>query len=265
MSESLRNIPVDLIQRGQYQPRRKFPEGALNELAESIEASGVIQPVVVRAIDPPGRFELLAGERRWRAAQLAGLHEIPAVVREDVSDQEALEVAITENLQREDVNAIEEAEAFGRLSQEFELRHEDIAARVGKSRAYVTNAMRLLRLPEAVRVYIEEGMLDAGHGKALGALDGRPQVQTMLAREATKRKLSVRQLETRIASWSVDKPRTGAPKLDLDVRALCQELTETTGMPASIRGSGKEGGGVLSFRFSNPEELEGLLRHLPRQ
>ena len=257
--DTLKTIPVDLIRRGRYQPRNRFTQEELQELADSIAEHGVVQPIVVRPIDG-GFFELIAGERRWRAVQLAMLHEIPAVVRLDVDDQSALEISLIENLQRESMSPIEEAEGISRLVSEFGLRHEEVAQKIGKSRVYVTNLLRLLQLDVRVRDMIDGGQLDAGHGKVLCGV-GRLE-QWLLANETEKRKLSVRQLEERVRVWQDERVRRSAgPKEDVNVLNLAARITDLIGCPTTIRRSGR--GGVLSIRFTDPVELDGLLRHLP--
>jgi ParB family chromosome partitioning protein len=258
-SETLKSIPIDLIRRGRYQPRKRFTQDDLQELADSIAEHGVVQPIVVRPISG-GHYELIAGERRWRAVQLAMLHEIPAVVRFDVDDQSALEISLIENLQRESMSAIEEAEGIERLVSEFHLRHEEVAQKIGKSRVYVTNLLRLLQLDARVRDMIDEGRLEAGHGKVLCGV-GRTE-QWLLANETEKRKLSVRQLEERVRVWQDERARrTAGPQEDVNVLNLAARITELIGCPTTIRRSGR--GGVLSIRFTDPAELDGLLRHLP--
>jgi len=258
-SEALQNIPVDLIRRGRYQPRTRFSQSELQELADSIAAHGVVQPIVVRPIDA-GCYELIAGERRWRAVQLAMLHEIPAVVRLDIDDQSALEISLIENLQRESMSPIEEAEGIRRLVSEFAMRHEEVAKKIGKSRVYVTNLLRLLQLDPRVRAMIDEGRLEAGHGKVLGGV-GHTE-QWLLANETERRKLSVRQLEERVRLWQSERARrTDTTEQDVNVTQLAARITELIGCPTSIRRSGR--GGVLSIRFTDPAELDGLLRRLP--
>jgi len=258
-AELLKTIPVDLVRRGRYQPRNRFTHDELQELADSIAEHGVVQPIVVRPTDG-GYYELIAGERRWRAVQLAMLHEIPAVIRLDVDDQSALEISLIENLQRESMSPIEEAEGVNRLVLEFGLRHEEVARKIGKSRVYVTNLLRLLQLDPRVKAMLDEGRLEAGHGKVLCGI-GRTE-QWLLANETEKRKLSVRQLEERVRVWQDErKPRTTESQEDVNVLDLAARITDLIGCPTTIRRSGR--GGVLSIRFTDPAELDGLLRHLP--
>lgn len=190
-SEELRNIPVDLLQRGRYQPRTHMDQAALDDLAKSINVQGIIQPIVVRALSG-GNYEIIAGERRWRAAQIAGLDNVPAVVR-NIPDEAAIAVALIENIQRENLNPIEEAMALQRLATEFRLTHEQTADSVGRSRAAVTNLLRLLSLNSNVRELLEDGTLDMGHGRALLALEGSAQSQA--AKEIVRKGLSVRETE----------------------------------------------------------------------
>ena len=252
----LRDLPVDLIRRGRYQPRREFSHERLQELADSVRQQGVVQPVVVRPV--PGGFELLAGERRWRAAQLAGLHALPAIVRSDVDDATAMEIAIVENLQREALSPIEEAEGIARLVAECHVTHEVVAQRLGKSREYVTNSLRLLALLPEVQEYVHTGQLSAGHAKALaGLVRGR---QALLAREAAMRGLTVRQMEERIKVWG-GKPGTAARR-DPDVARLAETVGGIIGCPVTLEHRAN-GQGQMVIRYSNLDELDGLLRHLP--
>jgi ParB family chromosome partitioning protein len=259
-SES-RQMPVDLMQRGRYQPRRDFNAGALEELASSIRVQGLIQPIVVRPL-PGGRYEIIAGERRWRAAQMAGLSEVPVVVR-DVPDEAAMAMALIENIQREDLNVIEEAVALSRLQEEFGLTHEKIAEAVGKSRAAVSNILRLLGLAPEVRGHLEARRLEMGHGRALLALP--PELQPGAAREAIARGLSVRETEQLVRR--LVKPGKGgkaaADRQGADVRRLEQELSETVGAAVSIdhRASGK---GRLVIEYASLDQLDGLLGYFRR-
>lgn len=256
-----RQLPVDLMQRGRYQPRRDFNAEALEELANSIRAQGLIQPIVVRPL-PGGRFEIIAGERRWRAAQLAGLDEVPVVVR-DVPDEAAMAMALIENIQREDLNVIEEAAALSRLQEEFGLTHERIAEAVGKSRAAVTNTLRLLSLAPEVRAHLEGRRLEMGHGRALLALPAEQQPGA--AREVIARGLSVReteQLVRRLLNPPTRKPGNTEAR-SADVRSLEQQLSETLGAAVSIehRSTGK---GRLVIEYANLDQLDGLLGHFRR-
>jgi ParB family chromosome partitioning protein len=253
-------LPVDLLQRGRYQPRRDFNNEALEELANSIRAQGLIQPVVVRPV-PGGRYEIIAGERRWRAAQMAGLQDIPAIVR-DVPDEAAIAMALIENIQRADLNAIEEAAALQRLQQEFGLTHEGIAEAVGKSRTTVTNIMRLLSLPADVRQHLERKALEMGHGRALLGLPSEQQSE--VAREVVAKGLSVRETEALVRRLLGAKPKkTPTPDQGADVRQLERELSETTGAAVSIEH--KRGGkGRLVIDYASLEQLDGLLTYFRR-
>jgi ParB family chromosome partitioning protein len=251
----LRHLPIDLVQRGAYQPRRDFNAEALEELASSIRAQGLIQPIVVRPIGID-RYEIVAGERRWRAAQLAGLSEIPSLVR-DVPDESAIAMALIENIQRENLNVIEEASALARLQQEFGLTHEQIAEAVGKSRTTVTNIMRLLALQPEVRAHLEARRLEMGHGRALLSLVQEQQIGA--AREVVDKGLSVRATEAlvrRLLSPPVPKATPSAPSAD--IRRLERELSETIGAKLSIEHR-KGGKGRLVIDYSSLEQLEGIL------
>jgi ParB family chromosome partitioning protein len=253
-------LPVDLLQRGRYQPRRDFNPESLEELASSIRAQGLIQPVVVRPV-PGGRYEIIAGERRWRAAQMAGLQDIPAIVR-DVPDEAAIAMALIENIQRADLNAIEEAAALQRLQQEFGLTHEGIAEAVGKSRTTVTNIMRLLSLPADVRQHLERKALEMGHGRALLGLPAEQQSE--VAREVVAKGLSVRETEALVRRLLGSKPKKPPPPdQGADIRQLERELSETVGAAVSIEH--KRGGkGRLVIDYASLEQLDGLLGYFRR-
>ncbi|MHB1950359.1 MAG: ParB/RepB/Spo0J family partition protein [Acidiferrobacteraceae bacterium] len=248
-------IPVDLLDRGRYQPRKRFDEPALTELADSIRSSGVVQPLIVRPV-PGGRYELIAGERRWRAAQMAGLAQVPALVRE-LSDDAALAVSLIENIQREDLNAVEEARALARLVEEFSLTHEEVARRVGRSRPAVSNLLRLLSLEDPVLDLLAEGRIEMGHARALLALPGAD--QRRLATLIADRGLSVREAERLIRSrqtgGSSGRRERGEDK---DVRALANELSDRLGARVRLLHRAN-GGGRLVIDYSSLEELEGLL------
>ena len=254
-------IAVDLIQRGRYQPRRNFDEDKLRELADSISAQGVVQPVVVRPV-AGGGYELIAGERRWRAAQLAGLQEIPAVVRE-VDDQAAMAMALIENIQRDDLNPLEEATALHRLLEEFGLTHQQVAQAVGKSRTTVTNLIRLLELNPDVKARLEQGALEMGHARALLALKGDE--QSRAAAKVAERGLSVRETEALVrkllAAGQAPAATTQVPQEDPDVRRLIADLTDRLG--AKVQLQQKPGGkGQLLISYNNLDELEGILAHI---
>ena len=255
----LRQLPVDLLQRGRYQPRRDMHPESLEDLAASIKAQGIVQPITVRAI-AGGRYEIIAGERRWRAAQQAGLHEVPAVVRE-LSDQAAMAMALIENIQREDLNPIEEADALRRLIDEFSLTQQEAADAVGRSRTAVTNLLRLLSLQEEVRRMLEHGDLEMGHARALLALEGAAQLEA--ARQVVARGLSVRETEGLVRRAGQKKPvATAAPaKVDPDVRRLQDDLSERVGASVRIQANAK-GKGKLTIEFSSHDELEGILARI---
>jgi ParB family transcriptional regulator, chromosome partitioning protein len=250
-------IDGDLTQRGRFQPRRDFNPEALDELANSIRAQGIMQPIVIRPLGGD-RYEIIAGERRWRAAQIAGLGEVPVVVR-DVPDEAAVAMALIENIQRADLNAIEEAGALQRLQQEFGLTHEQIATAVGKSRAAVTNSLRLLTLTSEVREMLEQHRLEMGHARALLSLPAEQ--QTSIGREIINRRLSVRATEALVrrllATRSRSVKQSAAP--NADIRQLERELSERTGAVVSIEH--KSGGqGRLVVRYASLDQLDGILR-----
>jgi ParB family chromosome partitioning protein len=264
----LREVPIELLRRGKYQPRVDMREDSLTELAESIKAQGVVQPIVVRPLPNPAggesEYEIVAGERRWRAAQMAGLQTIPAVVR-DIPDESAVAVALIENIQREDLNPIEEARSLHRLIEEFGLTHADAADAVGRSRATVTNLLRLLELPRMVREMLERRELDMGHARALLGVES-PEAQFDLADRARKHRWSVRETESAVrklagpqAGSTPSKGGTGAA--DPNVRRLEADLAETLGAAVSIE-HGSKGGGRVVIRYNGLEELEGILAHI---
>jgi len=257
-SRELQHLPLEVIQRGKYQPRRDMDPTALEELAQSIRAHGVMQPIVVRPI-AAGRYEIVAGERRWRASQQAGLERIPAMVRE-LSDEAAIAMALIENIQREDLNPIEEAIALQRLQQEFQLTQQQVADAVGKSRVTVTNLLRLISLPDEVKTLLAHGDLEMGHARALLGLPLERQVEG--ARHVVARGLTVRQTEALVRQWLNQKTEAGQPaKSDPDIARLEQKLAERLGSPVQIR-HGAKGKGQLVIRYSSLEELQGVLAHI---
>ena len=257
-SRELQHLPLDLIQRGKYQPRRDMDPQALEELANSIKAQGVMQPIVVRPIGA-GRFEIIAGERRWRASQQAGLEKIPAMVRE-VPDEAAIAMALIENIQREDLNPVEEAVALQRLQQEFELTQQQVADAVGKSRATVTNLLRLIALPEEIKTMLSHGDLEMGHARALLGLPLEQQVEG--ARHVVARGLTVRQTEALVRQWLNSKSQpVEKQKADPDIARLEQRLAEKLGSPVQIK-HGQKGKGQLVIRYSSLDELQGVLAHI---
>lgn len=257
-SSELQYLPLDLIQRGKYQPRRDMDPTALEELAQSIRSHGVMQPIVVRPI-ADGRFEIVAGERRWRASHQAGLEKIPAMVRE-LPDEAAIAMALIENIQREDLNPIEEAVALQRLQQEFQLTQQQVAEAVGKSRVTITNLLRLIALPEEIKTLLSHGDLEMGHARALLGLPAEQQVEG--ARHVVARGFSVRQTEALVRQWlnSKEKPVSEA-KADPDISRLEQRLAERLGSPVQIK-HGQKGKGQLVIRYSSLDELQGVLAHI---
>ncbi|HHW78178.1 MAG TPA: ParB/RepB/Spo0J family partition protein [Xanthomonadaceae bacterium] len=254
--ELLRQLPVERIVRGRCQPRQDLREDTLRELAESIRAQGVVQPVVVRPLGG-GRYELIAGERRWRAAQLAGLHEVPAVVR-DVPDQAAIAMALIENIQREDLNPLEEASALRRLIAEFELTHQQAAEAVGRSRAAVTNLLRLLDLAEDVQQWVRERKLDMGHARALLSLP--PALQREAAHQVLLRGLSARETEElarRLLQQTSATPSRAKP-LDPNIRSLQDDLSERLGARVQLRHD-TSGKGRVVIHYNNLDELDGII------
>ncbi len=256
----MREIPVDLLQPGKYQPRSDMHPESLEELANSIRAQGVVQPIVVRSINSAGQYEIIAGERRWRAAQMAGLHEIPAVVR-NVPDEAAIAMALIENIQREDLNPIEEAVALQRLIDEFEMTHQEAAGAVGRSRAAVSNLLRLLTLNTDVRKMLEQGDLEMGHARALLALDGEKQSQT--AREVAAKGYSVRETEQLVRRLSAAPAKAKKPSksLDPDIKRLQDDLTEKLAAKVAFQHNAK-GNGKMVIHYNSLDELEGILKHI---
>ena len=251
-------IDIDLIEPSPYQPRTRFREEALDELARSIQASGIIQPLVLRPIGQ--RFQLIAGERRWRAAQRAGLNKVSAIVR-DVPDELALEMTLVENIQREDLNAMEQARAFDRLMHEFHLTQDAVAERTGKDRTTVANAIRLLKLEETIQEWIEEGKLTAGHGRALLAV-AEPQLRMRYARRASRGGLTVRQIE-RLASRRARTARMQAEApLDPNVREAIEEMQRHLGTKVMLRQRTKVRPGQLVLEYYNDEQLMGIYDRL---
>jgi ParB family transcriptional regulator, chromosome partitioning protein len=252
-------VDIDLIDPSPYQPRTRFREEGLAELAQSIRATGIIQPLVLRHLG--SRFQLLAGERRWRAAQSAGLGRVPAVIR-DVTDEAALEITLIENIQREDLNAIEQARAFERLMSEFHLTQEDVAARTGKDRTTVANTVRLLRLEKPVLDLVEDGRITAGHGRALLAITDA-KLRISLSERAARGRLTVRQLE-RLASRRSRAPIASPPPahLDANTRAAVEQLQQTLGTRVRIRPATKTRPGELVIEYYDEAQLSGLYDRL---
>jgi ParB family chromosome partitioning protein len=253
-------IDIDLIEPSPYQPRTRFREEALDELARSIQASGIIQPIVVRRIG--NRFQLIAGERRWRAAQRAGLKRVSAIARE-VSDELALEMTLVENIQREDLNAIEAARAFERLMDEFQLTQESVAERTGKDRATVANAIRLLRLEPTIQEWIEEGKLTAGHGRALLAVIDT-QLRMRYAQRASRGGLTVRQIERLASRLARGRKEKTEIQIDPNVREALDELQRHLGTKIFLRERTKLRPGQLVLEYYEDAQLMGLYDRLMR-
>jgi ParB family chromosome partitioning protein len=258
MSAGPQEIDTDLIQPSPFQPRTRFREEALEELARSIKASGIIQPLVVRPV--AGRYQLIAGERRWRAAQRAGLTRVSAIVRQ-VSDELALEMTLVENIQREDLNAIETARAFERLMEEFQLTQESVAERTGKDRATVANAVRLLKLEPTIQEWIEEGKLSAGHGRALLAV-ADTQLRMRYARRASRGGLTVRQIERLAARRARTGGAAAGVPQDANIRAALDELQRHLGTKVLLREKTKVRPGQLVLEYYDDTQLMGLYDRL---
>jgi ParB family chromosome partitioning protein len=255
----LAEVAIADVVRSRYQPRREFNEESLNELAASIRAQGLMQPVVLRP-RAQGGYELIAGERRWRAAQIAGLARIPAVVR-DVTDEQASAMALIENIQREDLNPLEEAHALERLKDEFGLTQQQVADAVGKSRVAVTNLLRLLNLTAPVRDMLLAGEIEMGHARALLPLS--PLDQERLARVVATKQLSVRATEALVRSRQQPVPaRPAARQKDADTARLERELSDKVGAPVSIDSNASGRGGRLVISYTSLDELDGILAHL---
>jgi ParB family chromosome partitioning protein len=259
--ESLGTAPIASLQPGKYQPRTRMDPASLDELAASIRSQGLMQPILVRPIGGT-RYEIIAGERRWRAAKLAGLGEVPVVVR-DVPDQAALAMALIENIQRENLNPLEEANGIQRLVEEFRLTHEQAAEAVGRSRAAVSNLLRLLRLPQAIQGYVSEGKLDMGHARALLALEGHRQLD--VAQRVVDRGLSVRETEALVNDTL--HPKLPAPRAQArtsrDVQRLEEELAEALGTAIEIK-PGRKGSGKLVIGYMSLDHLDDLIAKLRR-
>ena len=254
---TLQELPVEFLQRGKYQPRRDIDQDALAELASSIAQQGVMQPIVVRkvALD---KYEIIAGERRWRATQQAGLATIPAIIRE-LTDEAAIAMALIENIQREDLNAIEESRALLRLQDEFGLTQQQVADAVGKSRTAVTNLMRLASLEDAVQKQLELGEIELGHAKCLLGLDGEDQI--IAGRQVAANALSVRQTEIlikQIKIGSTNKSQVTTARADADILRLQESLSHRLGAAVLIQHK-TSGGGKLVIKYHNSDELEGIL------
>jgi ParB family chromosome partitioning protein len=260
--ERLATLKLGQLGPGRYQPRTKMDEASLQELAASIRTQGLMQPILVRPL-ARDRYEIIAGERRWRAAKLAGLSEVPVVVR-DVPDQAALAMALIENIQREDLNPLEEAQGVQRLVSEFKLTHQEAADAIGRSRTATTNLLRLLNLEKSVQQRMLEEQLDMGHGRALLALEGRRQEE--VAKRVAERGLSVRETETLVNNLLRPPVRGKVPRarIDRDVARLGEELSEELGTTVEIH-QGRKGSGKLVIRYTSHDHLDSLLMRLKRQ
>ena len=259
-SAGLEQVPVDLIDPNPFQPRSAFPEETLRGLAESIRSSGVLQPILVRRVD--GKYQLIAGERRLRAARMAGLQAVPAVIR-DLGDRETLELAVTENVMREDLNPIEVAHAYDSLQERFQLSHEEIAARIGINRSTVSNTLRLLGLPEQIQNMVANGDVSAGHARALLGLQSADR-QNELAQLIAKRGLSVRQVESIVASaQSAPEAQKVARKVDPNTRAAALEMERSLGTRVRIVGS--ENRGKIEISYFSGDDLQRLYELLTRR
>jgi ParB family chromosome partitioning protein len=264
--DRLATVPLDLLQRGKYQPRVDMRPETLGELAESIKSQGLVQPILVRPLPrrDPGesqRYEIIAGERRWRAAQMAGIAEIPAVIR-DVSDQAAVAMALIENIQREDLNPLEEARALARLIEEFGLTHQAAAEAVGRSRAAVSNLLRLMELADEVKQLLEQRSIEMGHARALLSLTSRRQ-QIEVAALVAKKSLSVRDTEALVRRLSSSAPAAGAQPAsrDPDIQRLERELADKLGAKVMFQHA-SSGKGKLIVTYNSLDELDGILAHI---
>ena len=258
-NNELQNLPIEFLQPGRYQPRQDMDQDALEELAASIKSQGIIQPIIARPINDR-LYEIIAGERRWRAAQIAGLDTLPVLVR-DIPDESAIELALIENIQREDLNPIEEANALARLMNEFNMTQEKAAEAVGKPRTTVTNILRLLSLNSEVKVMMEHGDIDMGHAKALLGLSGEKQNEA--AREVVKKDLSVRETEhlvRRLQKTTGDKKQT-SQSIDPNIRSLQNDLSEKLGTKVLVQHSAK-GKGKLVIHYNSLDELDGIIGHV---
>ena len=265
-SEGLRQIPVDLLRRGQYQPRIDIRQDTLEDLAESIRAQGVVQPIIARPVAKDGnvqRYEIVAGERRWRAAQMAGLEKIPAIVR-DVPDEAAIAMALIENIQREDLNPLEESRALDRLIREFDLTHAEAAKAVGRSRAAVSNLLRLQELSDKVKPMLEARQLEMGHARALLSISNAVQ-QHDAARQVVNKGMSVRETESLVRRMldSAGKKKAAKPASagNADIRRLEIEISEKLGAKVHIDHT-KKGAGKIVIGYHNLDELDGILKHI---
>ena len=250
------SLPIEKLQRGEYQPRTNMDKSSLEELASSIKSQGIIQPILVRPVSDD-RYEIIAGERRWRAAQIAQLDEVPVLVR-DIPDEATLAVALIENIQRENLNPVEEAVGLKRLMDEFELTHEEMAKSVGRSRTAVTNLLRLLSLSMGAKEHLERGNIEMGHARALLGLP--LEMQDSAAAEVYAKKLSVRQTEALVRNYLAPSKKTTQPKKTSDIRNLEESLSEKLGTKVSVDDKG--GKGKLVIEYKNLDILDGILAHI---
>jgi len=256
--EELRYVPIEHLQAGRYQPRREFPKNALEELAHSIRIQGIINPIVVRSVQE-NRYEIIAGERRWRAAQLAQLTEVPVLIKA-TSNETALAISLIENIQRQDLNPLEEAEGMQRLIHEFEMTHQQIAETLGRSRTAITNSLRLLGLAPSVKLLLLQGQLEMGHARALLSLT--TEIQTQVAEKVVKNKLSVREIERFVQNGSFATQTIVDPqKTDNDVNCLQRNLSDKLGAKVLFK-QGLKGKGQLIIHYNSLEELDGILSHI---
>lgn len=261
-SDQLRILPIDMVKRGACQPRMKMDTTALEELASSIKTQGVMQPIVVRLLKGTDYYEIIAGERRWRATQLAGLHEIPVVIK-DVSDTTAMCLALIENIQREDLNTIDESRALSRLVQEANMTHAAIAKAIGKSRVTVTNLLRLLDLHAEVQKLLEAGQIEMGHGRAILGLELTK--QQGVAQQVIKKRLSVRQTESlvqKLKTTSKQGKKNNNASMPANLKSLQDDLSDRLGASVVIRQKNKKGKGVLTIIYNSLEELDGILHRI---
>ncbi|MBX3686666.1 MAG: ParB/RepB/Spo0J family partition protein [Rhodocyclaceae bacterium] len=253
----LSTLSVEDLRPGKYQPRTRMDPGSLEELAASIKSQGVMQPVLVRPLSA-GRYEIIAGERRWRAAQIAGLQEVPCLIRE-IPDEAALAMSLIENIQREDLNPLEEAAGIQRLVDEFSMTHQQAADAVGRSRPAASNLLRLLHLAQPVQELLMAGDIDMGHARALLPLDGAHQIQ--IANQVAAKQLSVRETEKLVQQIVDPRAKKTAPPPDRDLLRLEEELADRLGSTVKIR-SNKKGAGTVTLHFGNLDQLDGLLGYL---
>jgi ParB family chromosome partitioning protein len=254
-TRGLRHLPIELLHSNPNNPRKQFGEEELEDLSKSIREKGLLQPIVVRQ-RADGEYEIVAGERRWRASQRAGLHELPVLIR-DLSDGETLEIALIENIQRSDLNPLEEARAYGQLLEQFSYTQQQLADSVGKSRSHIANTLRLLTLPESVRAYIEDGKLTAGHARTLVATDSPAD----LANKIISLGLSVREAETLTRSNPATSTRKAKANKSADIRALEKQISETIGLRVEIKAQGREGGTLL-IKYKTLDQLDGVTHRL---